>query len=59
MKESLASGVAKQGDLIIITAGVPVTESGTTNVMKIQLIGEKLLKAKVLAANLLSVKHRC
>lgn len=57
VKESLASGVAKQGDLIIITAGVPVTESGTTNVMKIQLIGEKVVKAKVLAANLLLVKQ--
>ncbi|HDU1194121.1 TPA: pyruvate kinase, partial [Listeria monocytogenes] len=44
--ESLASGVAKQGDLIIITAGVPVTESGTTNVMKIQLIGEKVVKGQ-------------
>ncbi|AQY51298.1 pyruvate kinase [Listeria weihenstephanensis] len=41
VKESLASGLAKQGDLIIITAGVPVTESGTTNLMKIQLIGDK------------------
>lgn len=46
VKESLASGVAKQGDLIIITAGVPVTESGTTNVMKIQLIGEKVVKGQ-------------
>lgn len=33
---------AKEGDLIIITAGVPVGERGTTNLMKIQLIGTKL-----------------
>ena len=30
---------AKEGDLIIITAGVPVGERGTTNLMKIQSIG--------------------
>ncbi|MDE1548974.1 pyruvate kinase [Jeotgalibaca caeni] len=35
-------GFAKEGDLIIITAGVPVGERGTTNLMKIQLIGTKL-----------------
>ncbi|UJF14857.1 pyruvate kinase [Jeotgalibaca sp. MA1X17-3] len=35
-------GFAKEGDLIIITAGVPVGERGTTNLMKIQLIGSKL-----------------
>lgn len=37
-----SKGYAKEGDLIIITAGVPVTESGTTNLMKIQLIGTLL-----------------
>ncbi|EUJ17741.1 pyruvate kinase [Listeria aquatica FSL S10-1188] len=46
VKESLDSGLAQQGDLIIITAGVPVTESGTTNLMKIQLIGEKVVKGQ-------------
>ncbi len=35
-------GYAKEGDLILITAGVPVGEKGTTNLMKIQLIGTKL-----------------
>lgn len=37
------NGFAKEGDLIIITAGVPVGERGTTNLMKIQLIGSKLV----------------
>lgn len=36
------SGLAKDGELVIIVAGVPVGESGTTNVMKLQLIGSKL-----------------
>ncbi|MFP9213195.1 PEP-utilizing enzyme, partial [Enterococcus faecalis] len=35
-----------EGDLILITAGVPVGERGTTNVMKIQMIGSKLLEAQ-------------
>ncbi|WP_368644877.1 pyruvate kinase [Alkalibacterium putridalgicola] len=39
---TVEKGFAKEGDLIIITAGVPVGERGTTNVMKIQLIGSKL-----------------
>jgi pyruvate kinase len=42
-REAVASGIAEEGDLILITAGVPVGERGTTNVMKIQLIGNKIL----------------
>jgi pyruvate kinase len=38
--------LANEGDLIIITAGVPVGEKGTTNVMKIQMIGSKLLQGQ-------------
>lgn len=39
-------GFANEGDLIIITAGVPVNESGTTNLMKIQLIGTLLCEGE-------------
>ncbi|AUJ32202.1 MAG: pyruvate kinase [Liquorilactobacillus nagelii] len=39
-------GFAKEGDLILITAGVPVGEKGTTNLMKIQLIGTKLVSGQ-------------
>ncbi len=45
-KKAVELGFAKEGDLILITAGVPVGERGTTNVMKIQLIGSKLLSAQ-------------
>ncbi|MCC5889145.1 MAG: pyruvate kinase [Alkalibacterium sp.] len=41
-QKTVEIGYAKEGDLILITAGVPVGERGTTNVMKIQLIGSKL-----------------
>ena len=39
-----AQGFVKDGDLVIIVAGVPVGDSGTTNVMKLQIIGNKLAK---------------
>lgn len=39
-------GFASEGDLIIITAGVPVGEKGTTNLMKIQMIGSKLVQGQ-------------
>ena len=32
--------------MILITAGVPVGESGTTNLMKIQMIGSKLVQGQ-------------
>lgn len=42
--ESLDSGLVKHGDLIIITAGVPVGEKGTTNLMKVHVVGDILAK---------------
>ena len=44
--ESLKTGMVSHGELVVITAGVPVGESGTTNLMKIQLLGGSLLKAQ-------------
>lgn len=35
-------GLAKQGDLVVLTAGVPVGVSGTTNILKVQHIGNVL-----------------
>ena len=43
---AITEGFAHEGDLIIITAGVPVHETGTTNLMKVQQIGTKLLKGE-------------
>jgi pyruvate kinase len=45
-KKAVELGLAGEGDLILITAGVPVGERGTTNVMKIQLIGSKLTEGQ-------------
>jgi pyruvate kinase len=43
---ALESGSIKQGDLVVITAGVPVGESGTTNIMKVHVIGEVIAKGQ-------------
>ena len=45
-KVSQEEGYASEGDLIIITAGVPVGEKGTTNLMEIQMIGSKLVQGQ-------------
>lgn len=36
----------QNGDLIIITAGVPTGEKGTTNLMKIHLVGDEIAKGQ-------------
>lgn len=41
-KVAKEKGYVKDGDLVIIVAGVPVGDSGTTNLMKLQIIGSKL-----------------
>ncbi|WP_456273775.1 pyruvate kinase [Bacillus sp. AK031] len=46
VEESLNSSVIKHGDRIIITAGVPVGESGTTNLMKIHVVGDIIAKGQ-------------
>ena len=45
-KVSQEEGYASEGDLFIISAGVPVGEKGTTNLMKIQMIGSKLVQGQ-------------
>ena len=37
------AGFVKQGDLVVLTAGVPVGVSGTTNMIKVHLVGDALL----------------
>lgn len=45
-QKSVEGGFVEEGDLILITAGVPVGERGTTNVMKIQMVGSKLVEGQ-------------
>ena len=44
--ESLKTGIVSLGELVVITAGVPIGEVGTTNLMKIHLLGGSILKAQ-------------
>lgn len=46
VQESINSGIVSHGDIVVITAGVPVGESGTTNLMKIHVVGDVLVKAQ-------------
>ena len=39
------AGLVKRGDLVVVTAGVPVGVSGTTNMIKVHLVGGALLNA--------------
>lgn len=55
-KVSQEEGYASEGDLIIITAGVPVGEKGTTNLMKIQMIGSKLVQGQGVGEEAIIVK---
>ncbi len=40
------AGLIKSGDLIVITAGVPLGVSGTTNLLKVHLVGDILVSGK-------------
>ncbi|MFZ4450646.1 pyruvate kinase [Salibacterium aidingense] len=44
--ESLKADLVRHGDLVVITAGVPVGETGTTNIMKVHVIGEVIGKGQ-------------
>lgn len=44
VNNTLKSGYIKSGDLIVITAGVPVGVSGSTNLLKVHIVSELLYK---------------
>ncbi|WP_432352207.1 pyruvate kinase [Sporosarcina sp. A2] len=46
VEESVKHKYVTHGDVVIITAGVPVGEAGTTNLMKIHVIGDLLAKGQ-------------
>jgi pyruvate kinase len=43
---SLKSGIVRHGNLVLITAGVPVGETGTTNLMKVHVVGDVIAKGQ-------------
>lgn len=46
VEESVKQQYVRHGDIVIITAGVPVGEVGTTNLMKIHIIGDLLARGQ-------------
>ncbi|MDG4656532.1 pyruvate kinase [Ectobacillus antri] len=42
----MEAGIIGFGDTVVITAGVPIGETGTTNLMKIHVVGEQLVKGQ-------------
>ena len=38
-----SAGLVQDGDLVVVTAGVPVGISGTTNMIKVHMVGDSLL----------------
>jgi len=43
VEHAIKNGYAKEGDLVVLTAGIPVGMSGSTNLIKVQTIGKVLL----------------
>lgn len=46
VESALARGIIDYGDLVIITAGVPIGQVGTTNMMKVHVVGNVLAKGQ-------------
>lgn len=44
VEKALESGLVQNGDLVVITAGVPVGISGTTNLLKVHIVGKVLVQ---------------
>ena len=60
--EAVKEGLIETGDLVVLTAGVPLGVSGTTNLLKIHLVGKILvmgtgINAGVVCGNLCVCKN--
>lgn len=50
VEKALESGMVKNGDLAVITAGMPAGISGTTNTLKVHIVGKVLVQGGGLGA---------
>lgn len=46
ISRSVSAGLVSEGDLVILTGGMPANIIGTTNTVKVHIIGDVLLKGK-------------
>jgi pyruvate kinase len=44
IQAAMREGLVKNGDLVVITAGVPVNVAGTTNLLRVETVGEIIAK---------------
>ncbi|SET20285.1 pyruvate kinase [Anaerobranca gottschalkii] len=51
IRTSLEQGYIKDGDLVVITAGVPVGIAGTTNLLKVHVVGDVIVKGTGIGNN--------
>lgn len=56
---SLESGLVNQGDLVVISAGAPVGQAGTTNVMKVHVMSGMLASGKGIGKKIITGKVIC
>jgi len=50
VQRSLQAGFIKNGDLVVITAGVPVGVPGTTNLLKVHVVGDVLVRGMAIGS---------
>jgi len=43
VEAAMEKGYLKKGELIVLTAGIPIGYSGTTNMLKVHVVGERIL----------------
>lgn len=48
---ALDNGFIKTGDLVVLTAGVPVAKAGSTNMIRVQVVGDVLLRGTGIGRN--------
>jgi pyruvate kinase len=50
VEKAFESGYVKNGELVVITGGVPIGVSGTTNILKVHIVGNVLVKGTGISA---------
>ena len=51
VEAAVRAGLVQSGDLVVITAGLPVNVSGTTNLLKVHIVGDVLVTGQGINGN--------
>ena len=62
VQRAKAAGIVKEGDLVVLTAGLPVGTVGTTNMIRVHVVGHVLMRgtgigAKAVTGRVCIVRH--